>query len=176
MKPTIYAIVGASGSGKTLMAEYLQEAHGIPTVVSYTTRPMRQGETDGKEHYFVTPEDMPPKDQMLAYTHFGNYDYWALLSQVESHQQVTYVIDEDGLIDLQDRYSDKFFIVPICVVRPQKEIQSSIDNERLERDRNRATLDPSVYRATIFNDGSISDFKQRITIIFNFITNGSTKK
>ncbi len=54
-RPIIITIVGPSGSGKTTMANIMSE-NGIPTIVSYTTRPMREEETNGKEHWFVTPE------------------------------------------------------------------------------------------------------------------------
>ena len=39
--PIIITIVGPSGSGKTTMANIMSE-NGIPTIVSYTTRPMRE--------------------------------------------------------------------------------------------------------------------------------------
>ena len=53
MKTKIIAIVGPSGSGKTTLAEYFQRQFCIPTIVSYTTRPMRAGEANGREHWFV---------------------------------------------------------------------------------------------------------------------------
>ena len=59
MKPVIIAIVGRSGSGKTYMAEFLRKKMNIPTIVSYTTRRKRPGETDGVEHFaivFITIE------------------------------------------------------------------------------------------------------------------------
>lgn len=72
MKPIIIAIVGASGSGKTYMAELLRNQLNIPTIVSYTTRQKRLGETNGVEHYFIKDSDIPDKNDMLAYTLFGN--------------------------------------------------------------------------------------------------------
>ena len=71
---TIVAIVGASGSGKTQLTLYAQR-FGYPVICSYTTRPMREGETNGVEHIFVTEDKMPTKDNMLAYTFFGGYHY-----------------------------------------------------------------------------------------------------
>ena len=56
--PVIITIVGPSGSGKTTMANIMSE-NGIPTIVSYTTRTMSEEETNGKEHWFVSPEDKP---------------------------------------------------------------------------------------------------------------------
>ena len=48
--PIVIAIVGPSGSGKTTMANIMAE-NGIPTIVSFTTRPMRDGETNGTVSY-----------------------------------------------------------------------------------------------------------------------------
>ena len=68
MKPVIIAIVGRSGNGKTYMAEFLRKKMNIPTIVSYTTRRKRPGETDGMEHFFIGSEQVPEGDDMLAYT------------------------------------------------------------------------------------------------------------
>lgn len=167
MKPIIFAIVGASGSGKTLMAEYLKDIHGIPTIVSYTTRPMRPGEIDGRDHYFVAINEKPSDDKLLASTHFGDYDYWTLLSQVDECKQVTYVIDERGLIGLMRNYGDLFNIIPILVKRPHKDIEESIGSDRIIRDNARDHLDSSVFKAVILNDSTIEEFNKRITITLN---------
>ena len=81
MKPVIIAIVGRSGNGKTYMAEFLRKKMNIPTIVSYTTRRKRPGETDGVEHFFIGSEQVPEGDDMLAYTVFGGEQYFALHSR-----------------------------------------------------------------------------------------------
>lgn len=68
MKRTIVAIVGASGSGKSELSRYMKQ-FGLEPIVSFTTRPIREGEVDGREHWFVTPEAIPPFDEMLAYAY-----------------------------------------------------------------------------------------------------------
>ena len=97
--PIIITIVGPSGSGKTTMANIMSE-NGIPTIVSYTTRPMREEETNGKEHWFVTPEDKPQMSEMIAYTQFGEHEYWATLQQAKQ-KICTYVIDPRNMIHNQ---------------------------------------------------------------------------
>ena len=79
MKPVIIAIVGRSGNGKTYMAEFLRKKMNIPTIVSYTTRRKRPGETDGVEHFFIGSEQVPEGDDMLAYTVFGGEQYLSLI-------------------------------------------------------------------------------------------------
>ncbi|MDO4938916.1 MAG: guanylate kinase [Lachnospiraceae bacterium] len=55
----IYCIMGKSASGKdTLFKKLLLECPKMKKMVLYTTRPMREGETDGVEYHFVKPEDL----------------------------------------------------------------------------------------------------------------------
>lgn len=51
------AIVGVSGSGKTTLANNLEAAGGYKLVCSHTTRPMRPGEVNGKDYFFVSKEE-----------------------------------------------------------------------------------------------------------------------
>ena len=103
MKPIIICIVGASGSGKTTASLMLQKQFGWEAIVSYTTRPMREGETNGVDHWFVTPDQKPREGEMCAYTKFGDYEYWTTWNQFQSLFPCVYVIDEKGLINLQSK-------------------------------------------------------------------------
>lgn len=71
----LITIIGPSGAGKDTVALMLSAILGYKVICSYTTRPMREGEVDGKEHYFVK-ECNVQKSEMLAYTRYGNYEYW----------------------------------------------------------------------------------------------------
>ncbi|MDO5330954.1 MAG: AAA family ATPase [Bacillota bacterium] len=50
-------LVGASASGKTEVAKYLLEAHGMKKAVTHTSRLPRQGEKDGVDYHFVSKEE-----------------------------------------------------------------------------------------------------------------------
>ena len=56
----IFYLMGKSSSGKDTMFKKLIEdkALGLKTIVGYTTRPMREGEQDGVEYFFVDEEKM----------------------------------------------------------------------------------------------------------------------
>lgn len=55
----IYCIMGKSASGKdTLFKKLLAECPKMKKMVLYTTRPIREGETDGVEYHFVRPEEL----------------------------------------------------------------------------------------------------------------------
>lgn len=144
---TIVAIVGASGSGKTQLSLYVKRV-GYPVICSYTTRPMRKDETNGVEHIFVSENQMPPKDKMLAYTFFGGYHYWSEKSQVDETLPTIYVIDEKGLIDLKNNYGDEYKVYCVYVTREN----NTVDQSRKDRDNDRIKIDHSDIDLNIVNN------------------------
>ena len=56
----IYYIIGKSASGKDSILKGLlaDKDLGLREIIQYTTRPIRDGETEGLEYHFVTPEDV----------------------------------------------------------------------------------------------------------------------
>ena len=75
----IIALIGESGSGKdTMMKKILEKRPDIHEIVSCTTRPPREGEVDGVNYIFLTPEQFEKKknnNEMLETTHFNNWYY-----------------------------------------------------------------------------------------------------
>ena len=63
----IFYIMGKSSSGKdTIYSRLLQDSElGLSRIVLYTTRPMREGETEGKEYHF-TDRDFYEKLQAMG--------------------------------------------------------------------------------------------------------------
>ena len=139
----ILAIIGASGSGKTTLSLQAQ-AVGIPSIVSYTTRPMREGEQDGVDHYFVSVKDaeqMLIDRRELAKTFYGGTLYYALFSQLRDFPFCTYVIDEHGLRSMIDNIAElrmygiskdeHYKIYPLILERPDT---TGIAADRIARD------------------------------------------
>ena len=55
----IYYLLGKSATGKdTLYKEILKRRPKLRTVTMYTTRPIREGETDGGEYFFTGREEL----------------------------------------------------------------------------------------------------------------------
>lgn len=55
----IYYLLGKSATGKdTLYKEILKRRPKLRTVTMYTTRPIREGETDGVEYFFTGREEL----------------------------------------------------------------------------------------------------------------------
>ena len=76
-KGDIFVISAPSGSGKTTVSRLLvRRLDGMEISVSCTTRPRKQGEVEGEDYYFVTPERfdiMVGSREFLEYASvFGN--------------------------------------------------------------------------------------------------------
>lgn len=168
MKPIIIAIVGKSGSGKTYMTEFLQSKLNVPAIVSYTTRPMRSGEINGKDHYFISEKQIPRKEQKLACTRFGGYEYFSLHTQIPNNGICTYVIDEKGLEELTNRFADRYEIISVLILCPVEKLEArGIDPHRIKRDRERKHLSSQFFDCIICNDSSKEEFEYRIMCQFN---------
>lgn len=150
----IVAIVGPSGSGKTSLARFVGRALGLPVVCSYTTRPKRNGEINGEDHYFVNDEDMPSKEKMLAYTKFGGYHYWTLKSQVDG--TAIYVVDEEGLRMLNRNGCS---VLSVYIERSYIDVAS----DRKKRDIERNAIPLNDYDIVFVNDGTIERMYFEVT-------------
>ncbi|XP_038892980.1 guanylate kinase 3, chloroplastic-like [Benincasa hispida] len=76
--PLVIVISGPSGVGKDAVIKRLREVReGLHFVVTATSRPMRHGEVDGKDYYFVSKEEflaMIERNELLEYASvYGDY-------------------------------------------------------------------------------------------------------
>lgn len=169
-KTTIIAIVGKSGSGKTTLTKIAHKELGVGYVVSYTTRPKRDEEIDGVDHWFVDESVMPDKECMLAYTLYGGYHYWVTHDQLMPNGVYTYVINEDALVEMIDKFSFKYNFVTVYVDRTNIDVSE----DRTSRDKDRTELDKIFYDYVIVNNGSFNDFTFKIGLCINTILNEIT--
>lgn len=168
MNPIIIAIVGNSGSGKSYMAEFLRSKLNVPVIVSYTTRPMRSGEMNGKDHYFIQSGEIPSSKDMLAYTLFGGYEYFVLHCQIPTGGICTYIVDERGLEELTKRCGARYDVISVLVLCSPEQLEArGIDPARIRRDCERKYLSPGYFDCVIRNDASLEEFEYKILCEFN---------
>ena len=160
----IVCVVGASGSGKTTASFILQKQFGWNVICSYTTRPMREGETDGVDHRFVSSEEVPNQAEMCAYTQFGSYEYWTTWQQFSSDRPNVYVIDEKGLIGLKNK-ADTPFPIKLFTIYIKRNDLTAINDKRKERDNERVSIANEWYDYSITNDHSIEEFKTHLYLV-----------
>nr|DAJ79595.1 MAG TPA: Guanylate kinase [Bacteriophage sp.] len=152
MKQKIIAIIGQAGAGKDTVARLLSFSLGIPLICSYTTRPMCEGEKNGREHIFVKECNIP-REKMLAYTEYGGYEYWTELSQIED--TAIYVIDEKGIMDICERFPDIELVNIYVAAKPETLKARGISPERMQRDEYRVTMDINSFDYVITNNSSL---------------------
>ena len=152
MKQKIIAIMGPSGAGKDTVANILSIALNIPLLCSFTTRPMRDGEVNGREHFFVK-ECKTPKKDMLAYTVYGGYEYWTEISQIED--TAIYVIDERGFLSICENFPDIELMSIYVAAKPETLKARGIAPERTNRDEYRVSLDINSFDYVISNNSSL---------------------
>lgn len=156
----ILCIIGKSGSGKSLSAEYIRKEHGIYMVESLTDRhPRYNGE---KGHTFISKKkfDAIKPEDMIAFTEFGDKRYCCRHQDLQDTN--TYVIDPTGLKYLKDNYSNMYDIKSLYIHRSPE--MKNISQERMDRDEGKYFLPEEYYDYHILNDGEYSD-------LFNSIDN-----
>lgn len=120
MKTTpLFLISGPYGSGKTTVTRTLNRMRGLVPVVSYTTRPMREGEVDGIDHHFVTQEqfdELHKSRRVEAYTSIVRYDYGSTKEAIDEADM--YVVDVNGIKDLKWNYKTERPIIVIGILCP----------------------------------------------------------
>lgn len=117
-KGFIFILSAPAGTGKTTLVRMLsQEFPCIVESISCTTRPMRPGEADGKDYYFLTRAEFEEKIQhgdFLEYAEVFGYYYGTSLSFVHKQQElgrhVFLVIDTQGAMQLKKKNFPAIYI------------------------------------------------------------------
>ena len=138
----IFYLMGKSSSGKDTMFKKLIEdkSLGLKTIVGYTTRPMREGERDGVEYFFVDEEKMLSLEAEGKVIERRSYN--------TVHGIWSYFTVDDGQVDLDSddkylligtlesyekvrNYYGKDYLVPLYIsVDDGLRLQRALDRER----------------------------------------------
>jgi guanylate kinase len=136
----IFIISAPSGSGKsTLVNEVRQIVPGLDFSVSYTTRPPRGSEQNGREYFFVSREqfeEMLKEDAFIEHADvFGNYYGTArrFLSEAKQNQHDLLLdIDVQGAAQIKKKLPEA---VSIFILPPNREkLEWRLRNRGLDRE------------------------------------------
>lgn len=151
----ILILTGKSGSGKDTVLNRLVDNYDFNRIISFTTRPMREGETNGKEYYFTSKEDFLGKvcdKEMIdfrAYSTLVNNkrDIWYYgthknLNNMKQYNNVV-ILDLEGAKSFVDYFGkDNCYIVYLNV----------IDYLRKERAKQRGSFDETEWNRRLQAD------------------------
>lgn len=91
----IFCVMGKSSSGKDTLYQMLKKELEFDSIVPYTTRPIREGETDGVEYHFVTEEEVAELEEAGKIIELRAYN--------TVHGIWKYFTADDAQIDLEHR-------------------------------------------------------------------------
>ena len=109
----IFIVSGPSGSGKTTLCRMVEARLGIPHSVSYTTRPIRSGEAEGKDYHFVSSEkfeEMVGQAAFLEWAHVHGNRYGTALKEtldvIQSGKDLILDLDTQGALEVKSKRQD----------------------------------------------------------------------
>ena len=118
MGSKVLVLVGQIASGKTTLARYLEKS-GFERIVTWTTRPPRDGEEDGRDYYFLGTEAFLSMvgngyfaESTDYHADFGHVYYGTSRKSLETPSDVRKVIvlNPKGVMALKDTGYDIFVV------------------------------------------------------------------
>lgn len=134
IKGKLIVIVAPSGTGKSTMIKRLkQDLPSIVESVSYTTRPIRPGEVDGKSYFFITREEflaMREANEFLEWAEVHGNFYGTSKKFVENSLQegkhLLFDLDVQGTDSMKAYFGEQanvIFISPPSVEELEKRLK-----------------------------------------------------
>lgn len=124
-KIKVLALFGESGAGKDTIQHwlewYLKDAiHGI---VSYTTRPRRSYEVEGRDYYFISKDkffEQLNDNKILEYTCFNDWYYGTSINELQKDKINIGVFNPQGVRSLLS-HSDTIDVLPVWIKTNNKQ-------------------------------------------------------
>lgn len=140
----IFIVMGKSATGKDSIFKELMQTDrvNLNTVVPYTTRPIRTGETNGVEYFFVSNEEKERLshsgkiiEQRVYHTVLGDWTYFTVDDgQIDLSKGSSIMITTlEGYESLVHYFGEKN-VVPIYIeVEDGERLERALRRERLEK-------------------------------------------
>lgn len=177
-----------SGSGKTTIVKYLltQPQLHLDFSISATSRYMRDGEINGKDYYFISPEDFQKKIAENAFVEheevYKDNFYGTLKTELEriwsEGKHVIFDIDVVGGLNIKNQYPDQtlaIFVNPPSVDELERRLkfrQTESDEKiamRLEKAERELARAPE-FDVILENHDLETAKNEAVQLVSNFLT------
>jgi len=189
MKGKAIIFSAPSGSGKTTIVRHLLETNpSLGFSISACTRDKRgRNEADGKDYYFLTPEEFKQKidnDEFVEWeeVYAGNF-YGTLKAEVEriwnEGRHVIFDVDVKGALHLKEYFGERALAV-FVKVPSLEDLKSRLTNRKTESDD---SLSQRIFKAkfemtfedkfdiTLVNEDLEESLKKAEKLVNDFIEN-----
>ena len=171
----IFALLGYMGVGKdTILKQVLKDIDDVKPIISTATRPMRKGETEGVEYYFIDDVEFFRRgtdfvEQRIYNTKVkengvekdATWRYGIERAELEKDDYLIVIVDSVGYKELKN-YVGNNKIVPIFISAPQEELKA--------RALARGDLEAEVDRRLKDDYERFMDF--RVRTVYHEVKNG----
>ena len=142
VKRKLVIISAPSGAGKTtIVSHLLGKSLNLDFSVSATTRQPRGQETEGKEYYFISPDDFKKRiqnDEFVEWEEvYKDHFYGTLKSEINriwsKGKHVLFDVDAKGGVNLKNIFGNKaiaIFIMPPSVAELEKRLLNRGTDDR----------------------------------------------
>jgi guanylate kinase len=180
-------ISAPSGAGKTTVVKHLLDKKelNLEFSISACTRPMREGETNGRDYYFMTVSKFKDKIEEDAFVEweevYKNSYYGTLKSEVERiwdlGRNILFDVDVMGGINLKNRFGEKAFAIfvmpPSLEVLKQRLIKRGTEPaDKIQHRINKASLElrfAKKFDAIVLNDNLDETLQQAVRLVADFL-------
>lgn len=186
MKGKLIIFSAPSGSGKTTLVKHLmKEVDSVSFSVSATSRAKREGETNGKDYYFLTIEEFKKKisnNEFIEWEEvYKDHFYGTLFSEVErirnQGNHVVFDVDVVGGKNIKSIFKKEalaIFVKPPSIEALKERLTSRATDSadkiklRIEKAEFELTFE-KYFDVTIVNDDLDKARKETIEIVERFI-------
>ncbi|NIA06742.1 MAG: guanylate kinase [Actinobacteria bacterium] len=178
----LIVVSGPSGVGKTTICRALVERLGAELSISTTTRPPGQGERDGQDYFFLSPQEFQKRlsrNEFLEYAEVFGHLYGTLakpvLDSLSAGRIVVLEIDVNGAKQVRQRFERAlmFLILPPAPgtlghrLNNRGRDAGAVIAERLAKADGeiRFALESKCYDHTIVNDDLEEAIDRIVTVI-----------
>lgn len=134
-KGSLIIISGTTCAGKgTVIQELLKRNDNLHLSISYTSRSIRRGEVDGRDYYFVSPEEFQKRIEEGAFLEYAQVQYGCyygtpkkeIREMLEEGKDIILEIDVNGARQIKELYPETILIF---IMAPSMEVVK----ERIKR-------------------------------------------
>lgn len=150
-------ILGPSASGKTTIEKELVKV-GLPNIISYTSRPIRKGETNHQEYHFVTDGDFEHKLSLGFFAEHTLYNGWHYgIASSDCNENAIGVVERHGYKQLKNKLGNKVFSIFLSV--PQRVC--------LKRMIDRGDILLECFRRIFSDEGNFYAMEEDVDVVVN---------